>query len=115
MALHVVCKESELALGQMKSVVVGDSKVAVYHLKDGIYATQSNCTHVVANLTKGKIIDECKVQCPMHRAQFDIRTGEVIKWANFPPGIQLLNVVRGEKALKTYPVTVEDGEIKVEV
>ena len=115
MALHTVCKTSDLALGEMKSIKLNDHKIAVYHLKDGIYATQSSCTHVFANLTKGKIVDECKVQCPLHRAQFDIRTGEVLEWANFPPGIQLLNVVRSEKGLTTYPVTIENGEIKVEV
>jgi 3-phenylpropionate/trans-cinnamate dioxygenase ferredoxin subunit len=113
--LHTVCKENELPMGAMKSVKVGNEKVAVYHLKDGIYATQSSCTHVFANLTKGKIVDGCKVECPLHRAQFDIKTGEVVEWANFPPGIQLLNVVRGEKALKTYPVVVENGEVKVRV
>ena len=113
--LHTVCKENELPMGAMKSVKVGNEKVAVYHLKDGIYATQSSCTHVFANLAKGKIVDGCKVECPLHRAQFDIKTGEVEEWANFPPGIQHLNVVRGEKALKTYPVVVENGEVKVRV
>ena len=52
-------------------------------------------------------------QCPLHRARFDIRTGKVCEWANFPPGIQLLNVVRSEKALKTYKVSVKDGEVRV--
>jgi 3-phenylpropionate/trans-cinnamate dioxygenase ferredoxin subunit len=55
------------------------------------------------------------VQCPFHKARFDIRTGEVIDWANFPPGIQLLNALRGEKALKTYKVSVRDGEVRVSV
>jgi 3-phenylpropionate/trans-cinnamate dioxygenase ferredoxin subunit len=55
------------------------------------------------------------VQCPLHRARFDIRTGEVIEWANFPPGVQLLNALRGEKALSTFPVTVKNGDIMVEV
>jgi len=55
------------------------------------------------------------VQCPLHRARFDIRTGEVIDWANFPIGIQLLNALRGEKALKTYKVSVRDGEVRVSV
>ena len=42
--------------------------------------------------------------------------GSVIgRIANFPPGIQLLNVVRSEKALKTYRAVVEDGEVVVEV
>ena len=42
--------------------------------------------------------------------------GSVIgRIANFPPGIQLLNVVRSEKALKTYRAVVEDGGVVVEV
>jgi 3-phenylpropionate/trans-cinnamate dioxygenase ferredoxin subunit len=51
----------------------------------------------------------------LHRARFDIRTGEVIDWANFPPGVQLLNVVRGEKALKTYPVSVKSGKVRIKL
>jgi 3-phenylpropionate/trans-cinnamate dioxygenase ferredoxin subunit len=99
----------------MKAFTVAGEKIIVYHLKDGFYATQSNCTHVFAPLAKGKIVDGCKVQCPFHRARFDIRTGEVIDWANFPPGIQLLNALRGEKALKTYKVSVRDGEVHVRI
>ena len=55
------------------------------------------------------------MQCPLHRARFDIRTGAVLDWANFPPGIQLLNVVRGEKALQTYKVSVKSGQVRVSV
>ena len=105
MAMHTVCKTDDLPLGKMKAFSVGDEKIVLYHLKDGFFATQA----------KGKIVDDCKVQCPFHRARFDIKTGEVIDWANFPPGIQLLNVVRGEKALKTYPVTIKSGEVRVKV
>jgi 3-phenylpropionate/trans-cinnamate dioxygenase ferredoxin component len=39
----------------------------------------------------------------------------VIDWANFPPGIQLLNVVRGEKALKTYPVSIKGDAVRVKI
>lgn len=115
MALHTVASTSELAVGEMKAFKVADEKIVLYHLDDGFYATQSSCTHVFANLAKGKILDNCKVQCPLHRARFDIRTGEVVDWANFPPGVQLLNVVRGEKPLKTYKVVVDNGQVKVEV
>lgn len=115
MARQVVCKESELPIGQMKAFKAGDTTVLVYHLEDGFYATQANCTHTFAPLGRGKIVDGCRVRCPLHRAEFDVRTGEVRKWANFPPGIQLLNVVRSEKALKTYPAAVEGGEVVVEI
>jgi 3-phenylpropionate/trans-cinnamate dioxygenase ferredoxin subunit len=39
----------------------------------------------------------------------------VERWANFPPGIQLLNVARGEKALRTFPVTVQDGAVYIDI
>jgi 3-phenylpropionate/trans-cinnamate dioxygenase ferredoxin subunit len=115
MKMHTVCKVDELAIGKMRAFAAGDERLVVYHLEDGFYATQASCTHLFAPLAKGKILEGCKVQCPFHHARFDIRTGQVIDWANFPPGIQLLNVVRGEKALKTYKVKVEHGEVKVSV
>jgi len=113
--LHTVCRTDELKTGQMKAFTVADQKIVVYHLDDGFYATQASCTHLFAPLAKGKILDDCKVQCPFHHARFDIRTGEVIDWANFPPGIQLLNVVRGQKALKTYKVSVKAGAVQVKI
>jgi len=99
----------------MKAARFDGTGVLVFHLEDGFYATQSTCTHMFAPLVRGKIVDECKIQCPFHRARFDIRTGEVIDWANFPPGVQLLNAVRGEKALKTFPVTVINGNVRVKI
>lgn len=111
---QAVCAEAELAVGSIREFEVNGESVLVYRLEDGFYATQSRCTHLFMPLKKGKIIDGCKVQCPFHRAQFDIRTGEVACWASFPPGVQLLNVLRSEKALKTYPVNVVDGMVYVE-
>lgn len=115
MKTHVVCNEEDLPVGGMKAVRIDGTSVLVYRLDDGFYATQSSCTHMFAPLSRGKIVDGCKVQCPLHRARFDIRTGEVVDWANFPPGVQLLNAVRGEKALRTYPVTVVKGEVRIKL
>jgi 3-phenylpropionate/trans-cinnamate dioxygenase ferredoxin subunit len=115
MVWHTVMGQNELPVGEMKAVKIDKEKIIVYCLDDGFFATQSSCTHIFANLAKGEIVDGCKVQCPLHKARFDIRTGAVLDWANFPPGIQLLNVVRGEKALKTYPVRIEAGNVQVEL
>jgi len=115
MATHTVCRVEELPVGRMKAVRVDGHGVLVYHLDDGFYATQSHCTHVFAPLARGRIVEGCQVRCPFHRARFDIRTGKVVEWANFPPGVQLLNVVRSEKALKTYPVSVVKGVVRVRV
>ena len=115
MPKHEVCTEVSLEIGKQIAVQAGGENILVFHLSDGFYATQSSCTHLFLPLKKGKILDGCKVQCPFHRAQFDIKTGEVVKWANFPPGIQLLNAIRSEKALKIFPVNIEDGKVFVEV
>ena len=115
MAYRTACLAADIAIGEKKSVNVEGTKLIIYRLQDGFYATQSSCTHLFAPLTRGKIIDDCKVQCPFHRARFDIRSGAVVDWANFPPGVQLLNGLRGKKALKTYRVQIADGNVQVEL
>lgn len=114
MAKYRVCAEGEIPVNGLLPVKIEGEGVIVYHLPDGYYATQSNCTHIFAPLRKGKIVDNCNIECPLHKARFNIKTGEVVEWANFPPGIQLLNVVRKEKALKVYPVSIEAGEVFIE-
>jgi len=114
--LHTVCRSDELEVGKMKAFTAGNEKIVLYRLSDGFFATQSSCTHIFAPLARGKLLDDCKVQCPLHRARFDIRTGAVVDWANFPPGIiKVLNAVRGEKALRTFKVSVSDGNVQVDV
>ncbi len=115
MGRHAICNKADLPVGKMKRFKVGVESVLVYHLEDGFFATQSNCTHTFGPLQMGKLVDGCKIQCPVHHARFDVRTGEVIEWANFPPGVQLLNVLRRAKALKTYEVTAEEGRLFVDV
>lgn len=116
MAFEKVCQEEDIPVGGKKRFKVNGRGVLVFHLADGFYATAANCTHVFAPLQGGKLVDDCLIQCPIHRAQFDIKTGEVKKWASFPPVIaDLLNIFRKKKALASFPVKVEGGEVRVEV
>ena len=115
MAYIEACKTADLPQGEKKRVKLNGESVLVYHLEDGYYATQNNCPHTLGPLHRGKIKDGCRITCPLHRAEFDIRTGAVEKWANFPPGVQLLNAIRGEKPLKTYSTQVEGGSLMVDV
>ncbi len=115
MAKYTICKEDDLSVGELRPFKAGKTKIILYRLEDGFYATQHNCTHIFAPLTRGKIVEGCQVQCPFHRARFDIRTGEVMEWANFPPGVQLLNAVRSEKSLQTFPVSIEGTSVLVEI
>jgi 3-phenylpropionate/trans-cinnamate dioxygenase ferredoxin subunit len=112
-AKYVVCGADDLPVGSMQSFKAGEQRVVVYHLRGGFFATQALCTHTFGPLARGDIVEGCQVQCPLHRARFDIATGAVVQWANFPPGIQLLDAVRGAKALRTYPVAVRHGNLEV--
>lgn len=115
MAFARACAVNEIPQGGMKRVRLNGRSVLVYHLQDGFYATQTNCTHTLGPLHRGKIVDGGRIRCPLHRAEFDIRTGAVEQWACFPPGVQLLNFLRGSKALTTYPTRVEGTDVLVDV
>ena len=108
-------KTSDIPPGQRKITKVAGNKVIVFHLDSGFYATQASCPHLKMPLGKGDILEGDVLQCPLHRAKFCVKTGEVKQWACFPPGIQLLNVLRGEKPLKTYPVHIDNDEVFVEL
>ena len=85
--------------------------VLVYRLTDGFYATDARCTHLFKSMAKGTIENDKTIRCPLHRAEFDIRTGQVTQWACFPPGIvQAINTVRHEKPLSCYPISEKNGE-----
>ncbi|MBQ0718938.1 MAG: Rieske 2Fe-2S domain-containing protein [Gammaproteobacteria bacterium] len=115
MPKYSVGKTSDIPPGQRKVTKVAGNKVIVFHLDSGFYATQASCPHMKLPLGKGNMLEGDVLQCPIHRAKFCVKTGEVKQWACFPPGIQLLNVVRGEKPLKTYPVHIENDEVFVEL
>ncbi|MGA1839660.1 MAG: Rieske (2Fe-2S) protein [bacterium] len=113
MEFKYVCDEDAITAGEKKSFTIDGESILLFHLEDGFYATQSRCPHMLASLAKGKIINGTIIQCWIHKAQFDIKTGRVIKWAHFPPGIQALNVIRSAHDLKTYQTKVENKKIYI--
>ena len=115
MGFRYVADQSSLSVGAMKKFDVDGVQVLLIHLQEGFFATQAKCPHMLLPLEKGHLMDDCKLQCKFHRAEFDIKTGKAEKWANFPPGIQALNFLRGEKDLMTYRTKVEDGRVYVEI
>ncbi|MEM7170279.1 MAG: non-heme iron oxygenase ferredoxin subunit [Pseudomonadota bacterium] len=78
---------------------LGERIFAVYNTVSGFYATDGICTHEVAELADGLVIDEI-IECPLHQGRFHIPTGK----AKSPPVCE---------DLKTYPVRVEDGQIYI--
>jgi len=94
-----VMSESEFS-GTVLKVEVAGHEIALFQLADGYYAIEDECSHDVASLSEGEIVDECKIECPRHGALFDIRNGECLT----PPA--LVDV-------KSYPVKVEDGTLYI--
>lgn len=101
--------------GTMRKVKLNGVSLLIIKEQGMFYATQYKCSHLGMPLEKGKLLGNGQLQCKFHRAVFDINNGDVVKWANFPPGIQALNFVRGEKCLKTYRVDVRGEDIFVDV
>lgn len=115
MAFRFLCEEDTLTVGDKKAFNVDGNKVLLVRLDDGFYATAAKCPHLSMPLEKGKLVDGSRLQCKFHRAEFDVKTGKACQWACFPPGIQVMNVIRGQKDLATFATKIEDGRIYVDL
>ncbi|MCK1592105.1 non-heme iron oxygenase ferredoxin subunit [Bradyrhizobium sp. 169] len=62
----------------MHAFEVGAKRLAVYLIDGKVYATDNVCSHAFALLTDGWL-DDGLVECPLHGAQFDVKTGAVIR------------------------------------
>ena len=59
-------------------VRAGGKEIAIFHLPGGEFrATDNVCSHEYALLTEGWMENGC-IECPLHAAQFDIRTGKAL-------------------------------------
>ena len=70
-----VAQVSDLAPGEMKFVAVEGERVVLANVEGRFYALRDACGHKNAPLSRGRL-DGCLIECPLHFAQFDIRTGE---------------------------------------
>jgi 3-phenylpropionate/trans-cinnamate dioxygenase ferredoxin subunit len=61
-----------------KLVVEVDGRMLVLFLVDGVYSCLDDvCTHDGGPLGEGEL-EETRIACPRHGAQFDIRTGKAL-------------------------------------
>jgi 3-phenylpropionate/trans-cinnamate dioxygenase ferredoxin subunit len=59
-------------------VRVGEREIAIYHLPgEEFRATDNVCSHEFALLSEGWLENGC-IECPLHAAQFDVRTGKAL-------------------------------------
>ena len=72
-----VAKISDLSPGQMKWVAVNGERRVLANVEGKFYAISDVCGHRNAPLSRGKL-DGYLIECPLHYAQFDVRTGELV-------------------------------------
>jgi nitrite reductase/ring-hydroxylating ferredoxin subunit len=97
--LLAVADASAIAPGAMRRVQVGGEEIALYNVGGQFYATANLCTHDEACLSDGELFGNV-VECPLHGARFDVRTGKALSLPAVYP-------------VKSYPVEVVDGKIHV--
>jgi 3-phenylpropionate/trans-cinnamate dioxygenase ferredoxin subunit len=98
-----VCALSELPPGSMKLVEVDGDEIGIFNCGGNLYAIEDRCSHDDGPLAEGPFDPEtCTVECPRHGSLFDLRTGKPMTLPAYVP-------------VETFPVSVADGVIKLEV
>jgi 3-phenylpropionate/trans-cinnamate dioxygenase ferredoxin subunit len=99
-----VCRDSELAEGEMRLVEAGDRKIGVFRCEGGeLFAIEDRCSHDDGPLAEGEFdVASCTVECPRHGSTFDLRTGKPRTLPAYRP-------------VDTFVVRVEGDEIKLEL
>jgi nitrite reductase/ring-hydroxylating ferredoxin subunit len=91
----------DVKAGEIIGVEIGGHSIAIYDSEGALFATDNVCTHAYACLSDGWLDGET-IECPLHAARFDIRTGKVLD----PPATE---------GLKTYPIRVVGDAIEVKL
>ena len=94
-----VAEATELAPGQMRWAAVDGVRLVLTNVDGTFYALRDVCGHKNAPLSRGKLLGYL-IECPLHFAQFDVRTGELV---NGPVST----------AVPTYAVRVEGNTIYI--
>jgi 3-phenylpropionate/trans-cinnamate dioxygenase ferredoxin subunit len=95
-----VCAVADLPSGEAITLDI-DPPIAVFSVDGSFYAIDDTCTHETYSLADG-YIEGARVECALHFAQFDLRTGEAL-------------CLPARIGVRTYPVKTENGHIFVDV
>ena len=116
MAEYELTNESEIPEGSSRLVTLNDIEIGIFKVKGKLYAYRNVCPHdggpVCNGMITGSLVQgpqtEWKLKwdregeilyCPWHGSDFDICTGEALS--------------RKPLRLKSYPIKVEGGKIKI--
>jgi 3-phenylpropionate/trans-cinnamate dioxygenase ferredoxin component len=100
----LVGRPEDIPLGEAVRVEASaeyGAPIAVFNVDGELLAIDDTCTHQDASLADGWL-EGCNVECPLHAACFDLRTG----MPSGPPA---------KMPVRTHEVVVEDGLVYVRV
>ena len=83
---------SVLVEGKPIAIDVDGVAVCVAKVGDEVFAVADTCTHSEASLSEGEI-SGTKIECWLHGAEFDLRTGEALT----PPATESLKSFKVER------------------
>ena len=98
-----VCTLSELPPGTARIVEWEDLEIGVFNCNGELLAIEDRCSHDDGSLLEGEVdLETCTVECPRHGSVFELRTGKPVNLPAYVP-------------VDTFPVSVADGVIQLEV
>lgn len=105
MVLIKVCMTREVPPGTVRNFNLMERTILVANLGGRYYAVDGLCSHGTANLANGTLSGDI-IRCPRHFAEFDLRTGKVVKGPEAPGNVF---------DLRSYPIQVKDGCLHVDI
>ncbi|MFA3782650.1 nitrite reductase small subunit NirD [Melioribacteraceae bacterium 4301-Me] len=93
-----VCSYSELKEKVGKKFFVDDVEIAIFKVENEIFAVSNICPHQKTHLIHEGLVENCKVICPVHGWEFDLKTGQLPS---------------NRKGLNTYEVEVINDNVYV--
>lgn len=110
-----VSKVDKLEDGTMKEIMADGREILLARVGDSYYAADNRCPHMGGKLSQGTLQGNV-VTCPRHGSQFDLTSGEVIRWLKAPGLISSLGkVLKSPKPLTIYSVNVENDRIILKI
>jgi nitrite reductase/ring-hydroxylating ferredoxin subunit len=91
---------TEFPEGKIRRRFVNGREIAVVLWEGRFYAFSNRCPHADFQLHFG-FIENDKVHCPIHYAEFELATGKAVFGPTGIPGIE------------TFPVQSDDAEVRV--
>lgn len=107
----VAAKVNDVAEGSMVGSSVSGNPILISRIGGRFYAMDAVCSHLYGYLPRGELRGNTVV-CPVHKAQYDINTGKVVKNV---PALMKLASRRQATDLRTYEVNVIGDSVLIKV